>query len=94
MENVPLKDARQRLGKLHSDAVHGRHIKITRHGTDAAVLLPEADYEEYQALKREKIIQQLQADVEYVTPYVERGELPPGYEALTREQMARGERLA
>ncbi|TDD64429.1 type II toxin-antitoxin system Phd/YefM family antitoxin [Actinomadura rubrisoli] len=94
MEDVPLKLARQRLGKLHSDAIHGRHIKITRHGSDAAVLVPETDYQEYQALKREKIQAAVVAEIQHIAPYVENGELPPGYEALTREQAVEGERFA
>ncbi|MFD0685486.1 type II toxin-antitoxin system Phd/YefM family antitoxin [Actinomadura fibrosa] len=94
MKEVPLKQAREQLGKLHSDAVHGNHIKITRHGSDAVILVPEADYQEYQALKRERIEAAVVAEIKHVAPYVERGELPPGYESLTREQIIEGDRLA
>ncbi|XVQ12146.1 type II toxin-antitoxin system prevent-host-death family antitoxin [Spirillospora sp. CA-255316] len=94
MEVVPLKVARQQLGKLHSDAVHGHHVKITRHGSDAAVLIPEADYQEYQALKREKIKADVVAEIERISSHVESGELPPGYERLTREQAVEGRRFA
>jgi prevent-host-death family protein len=94
MEDVPLKEARQRLGKLHAEAAHGRHVRITRHAADAVVLMPEADYQEYQALKREKIKAEAIEQIEFAAPYVERGETPPGYVRLTREQIEQGELLA
>ena len=94
METIPLKQAREQLGTLHSAAAHGRHVRITRHGAQAAVLMPEADYQEYQALKLEKLKADVIAEIEVAAPYVERGEVPPACEVFTREQVLRGELFA
>ncbi|MEU5992290.1 type II toxin-antitoxin system prevent-host-death family antitoxin [Spirillospora sp. NPDC047418] len=45
MESVPLKDARGRLGKIHSAAAHGQPVEITRHGSAPVVVVSKTMYD-------------------------------------------------
>lgn len=95
METVPLKEARKSLGQYHTRvATGGRHIRITRNDRDAAVLIPEADYEEYRKLKQAEIQATVAEEMRRTLPILQRGELPEGYVRYTREQVENGDWLA
>lgn len=91
METIPLKEARDQLGRIHSSVSHGhRHVRLTRHGSDAVVMLPQEDYEEYLRLKQAEIAQQMAESLEHLR----RGEIPPGAERVSGQELRDGSWLA
>ncbi|SEG92370.1 prevent-host-death family protein [Thermomonospora echinospora] len=84
MDSVPLREARNRLGKICTAAAHaGTVTEITRHGGDPVVVIPRSAYEELQRLRRADVERQTREAAEYLR----RGEIPPGTERVTREDL-------
>lgn len=84
MDSVPLREARNRLGKICMAASHaGVVTRITRHGDDPVVVMPYSAYEELQRLRRADIERRMREASEYLA----RGEMPPGAEYVTREEL-------
>jgi len=84
MESVPLREARNRLGKICLAASHaGVVTRITRHGGDPVVVMPYSAYEERQRLRRAEIERRMREASEHLA----RGEMPPGAERVTRADL-------
>lgn len=91
MESIPLKEARDQLGRIHSSVAHGhRHVRVTRHGSDAVVLVPQEDYAEYLRLKQAEIARHMAESLDYLR----RGETPPGAEKVSKHELQDGSWLA
>ncbi|MWA06919.1 type II toxin-antitoxin system prevent-host-death family antitoxin [Actinomadura sp. LD22] len=91
----PIKEARNRLGDMHTAVVHrGAHPRITKNGKEPVVLVSEAEWEEYQQLRRERDARRFDAEAADIRAALDRGVTPPGYEVYTRDQVASGEWLA
>lgn len=95
MESYPIKEARRRLGDMHSAVVHGAaHPRITKNGKDPVVLITEQEWRELQQLRRERAALEADREATRIRGYLDAGRTPPGYEVYTREQIASGDWLA
>jgi prevent-host-death family protein len=94
-DSLPIKEARQRLGDLHTAVVHGHaHPRITKNGKDPVVLVTEDEWQELQQLRHERDVRRFDEEAARIRAYLDNGETPPGYEVYTREQVASGDWLA
>ncbi|GAA4237107.1 hypothetical protein GCM10022254_48300 [Actinomadura meridiana] len=95
MESYPIKEARKRLGDMHTAVVHCQaHPRITKNGRDPVVLITEQEWQELQRLRREDAARQGDQEMNRIKPYLDAGQTPPGYEVYTGEQVASGDWLA
>ena len=95
MDSYPIKEARRRLGDMHSAVVHGAaHPRITKNGKDPVVLVTEQEWQELQQFRRERAARQADREATRIRDYLDAGKTPPGYEVYTREQIASGDWLA
>lgn len=85
MQTVSIADAKNRLTELLYEAEAGQPVRITRRGAAVAVLLSEA---EYQRLRGAAAL----ADFSLWAQHW-RARLPPGFEGLTAEELARWREL-
>lgn len=95
MESYSIEEARRRLGDIHAAVVHGRgRPRIINDGRDPVVLVTEQEWRELQQLRREREVRRADRDAARIKQYLDAGQVPPGYEVYTCEQIVAGEWLA
>ena len=83
MKTMPAGEAKNKFGVL-MDTAQREAVAISKKGRPAAVVMPMQEYEEYQALKLER----LRREVKIGLNQIERGEVSDGetfFEELTKE---------
>ena len=83
MKTMPAGEAKNKFGVL-MDTAQREAVAISKKGRPAAVVMPMQEYEEYQALKLER----LRREVKIGLDQIERGEVSDGetfFEELAKE---------
>ena len=83
MKTIPAGEAKNRFGVL-MDRVQREAVTISKKGRPAAVVMPMQEYEEYQALKLERLRREIKIGLDQI----ERGEVSDGeafFEELEKE---------
>ena len=83
MKTIPAGEAKNRFGVL-MDRVQREAVTISKKGRPVAVVMPMQEYEEYQALKLER----LRREIKIGLAQIERGEVSDGeafFEELEKE---------
>mgnify|MGYP001547383608 FL=1 len=83
MKTIPAGEAKNRFGVL-MDTAQREAVTISKKGRPAAVVMPMQEYEEYQALKLERLRREIKIGLDQI----ERGEVSDGeafFEELEKE---------
>lgn len=73
MKTMPAGEAKNKFGVL-MDTVQREAVAISKKGRTAAIVLPVQEYEEYQALKLERLRREIKIGIDQI----ERGEVSDG----------------
>ena len=65
MKTIPAGEAKNRFGAL-MDMVQREAVAISKNGRTAAIVLPVQDYEEYEALKLERLRRELKIGLDQI----------------------------
>jgi prevent-host-death family protein len=73
MKTIPAGEAKNKFGVL-MDTAQREAVAISKKGRTAAIVLPVPEYEEYQALKLERLRREIKIGIDQI----ERGEVSDG----------------